>query len=168
MNKISKICGIFAVGTMMLSTFFVTSCNSEDDFDFGPDSQYSLAERKMTRSYEGPNIDENEETRKTQNISILIDSQFEITGTVSWTEYFSDSILLAKDADLTINTFDGSDKYTWKYCKGTASISGSVVEVNIEYSYSYWEQYLGEDGYMHTRNKIEEKTYRNFFPGVSR
>ena len=72
MNKISKICGIFAVGTMMLSTFFVTSCNSEDDFDFGPDSQYSLAERKMTRSYEGPNIDENEETRKTQNISILI------------------------------------------------------------------------------------------------
>ena len=52
MNKISKICGIFAVGTMMLSTFFVTSCNSEDDFDFGPDSQYSLAERKMTRAGE--------------------------------------------------------------------------------------------------------------------
>ena len=52
MNKISKICGIFAVGTMMLSTFFVTSCNSEDDFDFGPDSQYSLADRKMTRAGE--------------------------------------------------------------------------------------------------------------------
>ena len=55
MNKISKICGIFAVATMMLSTFFVTSCNSEDDFDFGPDSQYSLAERKMTRAGENAN-----------------------------------------------------------------------------------------------------------------
>ena len=50
--EVKKICGIFAVATMMLSTFFVTSCNSEDDFDFGPDSQYSLAERKMTRATE--------------------------------------------------------------------------------------------------------------------
>lgn len=52
MRNLTKCIGIFAVGTMMLSTFFVTSCNSEDDFDFGPDSQYSLAERKMTRAGE--------------------------------------------------------------------------------------------------------------------
>lgn len=57
MRNLTKCIGIFAVGTMMLSTFFVTSCNSEDDFDFGPDSQYSLAERKMTRSFEGNNDD---------------------------------------------------------------------------------------------------------------
>ena len=50
--EVKKICGIFAVATMVVSTFFVTSCNSEDDFDFGPDSQYSLAERKMTKSTE--------------------------------------------------------------------------------------------------------------------
>ena len=52
MRNLTKCIGIFAVGTMMLSTFFVTSCNSEDDFDFGPDSQYSLTERKMTRAGE--------------------------------------------------------------------------------------------------------------------
>ena len=52
MRNLTKCIGVFAVGTMMLSTFFVTSCNSEDDFDFGHDSQYSLAERKMTRAGE--------------------------------------------------------------------------------------------------------------------
>ena len=71
--EVKKICGIFAVATMVVSTFFVTSCNSEDDFDFGPDSQYSLAERKMTRANE--NLQE-PEIKKT--IKIKAEFEFDI------------------------------------------------------------------------------------------
>ena len=71
--EVKKICGIFAVATMVVSTFFVTSCNSEDDFDFGPDSQYSLAERNMTRANE--NLQE-PEIKKT--IKIKAEFEFDI------------------------------------------------------------------------------------------
>ena len=74
--EVKKICGIFAVATMVVSTFFVTSCNSEDDFDFGPDSQYSLAERKMTRANE--NLQE-PEIKKT--IKIKAEFEFDIYKT---------------------------------------------------------------------------------------
>ena len=92
MNKISKICGIFAVGTMMLSTFFVTSCNSEDDFDFGPDSQYSLADRKMTRAGENNNssgvTEENYLIIKAGNDTVItnLDDNYQLAIYLSWPE----------------------------------------------------------------------------------
>lgn len=82
MNKISKICGIFAVGTMMLSTFFVTSCNSEDDFDFRPDSQYSLAERKITGENAGSNQKFYDDGSASKTVKI--GSSFDAVISVSW------------------------------------------------------------------------------------
>ena len=135
MNKISKICGIFAVGTMMLSTFFVTSCNSEDDFDFGHDSQYSLAERKMTRAgetyqpiTEGFPAAQGDTTIYNKSIE-----QFSFEIAVNWTRGFTGYGTPHSTASATFNVRD------YEYITDDI-INGKIShKLFLLYRNTYWE-----------------------------
>ena len=129
MRNLTKCIGIFAVGTMMLSTFFVTSCNSEDDFDFGPDSQYSLAERKMTRAGENT-------TPVVPGIPIIsgdtIFYDVDIDGflvdiTVSWSRGFTGNRSPRSSVYTTYNIKDYEIK-----------VHDSIFRLNLLYNTSYW------------------------------
>lgn len=111
--EVKKICGIFAVATMVVSTFFVTSCNSEDDFDFGPDSQYSLAERKMTRA--GENNENNNDNTPQKQRSVILD------------HYVFESI-----SDGPGNSYRGTANFYIDVCKITEKVYDPISKENVD------------------------------------